>query len=104
MKQLADEYMNPDADPSMDELETFCEINALPRLPERRQRARNGNIIRMRDIYHMRPGEYFTDPILNGFLEILNYRYNNTMDFANSFFLDSVREKHYAQNYTSHRM
>ena len=26
------------------------------------------------------------------------------MDFANSFFLDSVREKHYARNYTSLRM
>ena len=36
MKQLADEYLNPDADPSMDEFETFCEINALPRLSGRR--------------------------------------------------------------------
>ena len=50
MKQLADEYMNPDTDPSINELETFCEIIALPRLSGQRQHAQNGDITRMRDI------------------------------------------------------
>ena len=57
MQQLADEYMNPDTDPSVNELEIFCEINALARLPRLRQHAPNGDIIRMRYIFHMRPGE-----------------------------------------------
>ena len=55
----------------------------------------------MRDIFHMIPGEYFTDPILNGFLGIMNYRYTNTMDFENTFFLNSVRGDHYTPNYIS---
>ena len=58
MQQLAGEYMNPDMDQSMKELETFCKINPLPRLSGPRQRAQNVDIICMRDIFHMRPGEY----------------------------------------------
>ena len=104
MKQLADEYMNQDTAVRVNELDTFCEIDALPRLSGQRQRAQKGDIIRMRDIFHMSPGEYFTDPILNGFFQILNYSYKNTMDFANTFFLDSARIKDYAQHYVSVHM
>ena len=90
MKQLADEYMNQDMAVRVNEFDTFCEIDALPRLSRQRQRAQMGDIIRMRDIFHMSPGKYFTDPILNGFFQILNYSYKNTMDFANTFFLDGA--------------
>ena len=36
MQQQADEYMNPDTDPSVNEVDTVCEINALVRLPRLR--------------------------------------------------------------------
>ena len=74
MQQKADKCMNSYRDPNMDENTVFCPINPLPRLPRVRQQD-IGDLIRMRDVFCMRPEQYFTDAVLTGFLGILNYNY-----------------------------
>ena len=71
-QQLAHECMNSDANLGMNEDDVFCEIGALPKLPRVRLHAKIANTIHMKDIVHMKPGKYFTDVNLTGFLAILN--------------------------------
>ena len=52
----------------------------------------------------MKPGKYFTDVILTGFLAILNYKYTNTMDFSNTYFLEKFKEHNYSPDYVSRVM
>ena len=103
MQQKADKCMNSYRDPNMDDNTVFCKINPLPRLPRVRQQD-IGDIIRMRDVFCMRPEQYFTDAVLTGFLGILNYNHKNTMDFANTFFLDDVKRSNYNPDYVSRLM
>ena len=93
MQQLAHECINSYAYLGMNENDVLCEIGALPRLPRLRQNAEIADNIHMRDIFHMKPGEFLTDATLTGFLGILNYNYKNTMDFLNTFFLEKIKRK-----------
>ena len=77
----------------------FCKIGALPRLPKIRQQVKIDNDILMIYMYHMKPGEYFTDIVLTGFLGILNYKYTDTMDFSNTYFLQKVKDHNYSPDY-----
>ena len=96
--------MNSDANLGTNEDDVFCEIGALPRLPRIRQQVKINNDIRMKDIYHMKPGEFFTDIVLTGFLSLLNYKYKDTMDFSNTYFLEKVKEYKYSPDYISRVM
>lgn len=98
-QQLAHEYMNSDVNLGMNEDDVFCEIGELPRLPKIRQQVKIDNDIRMKDIYHMKLGEIFTDIVLTGFLGILNYKYTDTMDFSNTYFLEKVKQLNYNPDY-----
>ena len=46
----------------------------------------------MRNIHHIRCGEYFIDETLDGFLGIWNYNYTYKMDFANAKVLMNARK------------
>ena len=100
-QQLAQECMNSDANLGMNNDDVFCEIGALPSFPRVRLRVKISNDIRMKDIYHMKPGELFTDIVLTGFLGILNYKYTDTMDFSNTYFLEKVKGHNYSPDYVS---
>ena len=53
-QQLAQECMNSDANLGMNNDDVFCEIGALPKLPNVRLHAKIANTIHMKDIVHMK--------------------------------------------------
>ena len=53
----------------------------------------------MKNIKEIRTGGKFRDEILNGFLGILNFKYNDKMDYANTFFLPKVKELNFDADY-----
>ena len=92
--------MNSFHDPGMEEGRIFGIIKERPKHP-RRQREDIIDTTFMRDIHHMGNGQFFTDKTLDGFLGILNYKYRYKMDFSNTQFLVSAREKDYNQRFIS---
>ena len=83
MRHLADEAFNSTMDDSYD----FCNITEHSKLPTMRGQYDLSNPIHMRDIKQMRDGKEFTDLNVNGFVSILNYKYKDEMDYANTHFL-----------------
>ena len=95
MKQIARSKFNSSEDDSI----IFCAIEELPKLPRiRRSRDIIGTIY-MRNIKQMKHEGQFRDENLNGFLGILNYKYKDNMDYANTFFLPTVQEKNFEPDY-----
>ena len=90
MQERADSQMSSFHDPTM----RFGTINERPKHPIRRG-GNLGNEIIMKDIHHMRQGQFFTDNTLDGFLAILNYKYMDKMDYAHTKFLAYVRRTNY---------
>ena len=84
--------------PGMEEGRIFGIIEERSLYP-RRQRGDIIDTIFMRDVHHMGNGQFFTDETLDGFLGILNYKYEYKMDFANTKFLVGARENEYNQSH-----
>ena len=82
VRQIAQEEFNS----SKNDNTIFCRIRELLKLPRiRRSRDIIGSIF-MKKIKEMKPGGKFRDKILNGFLGILKFKYNDKMNYANTFF------------------
>ena len=95
VRQIAEEEFNS----SKNDNTIFCRIRELQKLPRIRRSREITGLKFIKNIEDMRPGGKFRDGILNGFLCILNFKYNDKMDYANIFFSPEVKELNFDADY-----